>query len=157
VAAVLELDSSGPGPSIRAARLALGGVAHAPWRARRAEQALIGAPATREVFRQAAAAELEQARPVSGNEFKVPMAQGALVTVLCEARKAAPERARGPGGGEGGGHGGGGGGPGPPPRPPGGSGAGQKGGEGPRRLTGIPRGAVAPPPAVRDDRPRTRE
>ena len=101
VAAVLELDSSGPGPSIRAARLALGGVAHAPWRARRAEQALIGAPATREMFRQAAAAELEQARPVSGNEFKVPMAQGALVTVLSELARLPPERPAGPAADEG--------------------------------------------------------
>src|SRR5690625_2364400 len=100
-AAVRGRDSSGPGPSPRAARLALGGVAHAPWRARRAEQALIGAPATREVFRQAAAAELEQARPVSGNEFKVPMAQGALVTVLSELARLPPERPAGPAADEG--------------------------------------------------------
>src|SRR5699024_9837879 len=100
-AAVLELDSSGPGPSIRAARLALGGVAHGPWRAHRAEQALIGAPATREVLRQAAAAQLEHARPVSGNEFKVPMAQGALVTVLSELARLPPERPAGPAADEG--------------------------------------------------------
>src|SRR5699024_10642014 len=100
-AAGLALASGGPGPSPRAARLALGGVAHAPWRARRAEQALIGAPATREVFRQAAAAELEQARPVSGNEFKVPMAQGALVTVLSELARLPPERPAGPAADEG--------------------------------------------------------
>ena len=59
--------------------------------ARRAEEALLGAPATRRVFRQAAAAELEQARPVRGNEFKVPMAQGALVTVLSELAGLPPE------------------------------------------------------------------
>ena len=91
VAAVLDLDTSGPSPTIRAAQLALGGVAHAPWRAHRAEEVLTGAPATREVFRQAAAAELEQARPVAGNEFKVPMAQGALVTVLAELAGLPPE------------------------------------------------------------------
>ena len=69
---------------IRSAHLALGGVAHAPWRARRAEELLTGAPATRETFRAAAAAELEQARPVEGNEFKVTMAQGVMVSVLAE-------------------------------------------------------------------------
>ena len=92
VAAVLDLDSRGPAPTIAAARIALGGVAHAPWRARRAEEVLTGAPATREVFRRAAAAELEQARPVRGNEFKVPMAQGALVTVLSELAGLPPEQ-----------------------------------------------------------------
>ncbi|MGO1481103.1 MAG: FAD binding domain-containing protein, partial [Brachybacterium sp.] len=84
VAAVLDLDTSGPHPMIRSAHLALGGVAHAPWRARRAEELLTGAPATRETFRAAAAAELEQARPVEGNEFKVTMAQGVMVSVLAE-------------------------------------------------------------------------
>lgn len=84
VAAVLDLDTSGPHPMIRSAHLALGGVAHAPWRARRAEELLTGASATRETFRAAAAAELEQARPVEGNEFKVTMAQGVMVSVLAE-------------------------------------------------------------------------
>ena len=42
------------------------------------------APATRESFRRAAAAELERARPVAGNEFKVTMAQGVMVSVLAE-------------------------------------------------------------------------
>ena len=92
VAAVLDLDTEGPTPIIRSARLALGGVAHAPWRARRAEEILTGATATREVLRQAAAAELEAARPVRGNEFKVPMAQGALVTVLAELAGLPPEQ-----------------------------------------------------------------
>ncbi|OFT44010.1 molybdopterin dehydrogenase [Brachybacterium sp. HMSC06H03] len=84
VAAVLELDVEATQPTILSARIALGGVAHAPWRARRAEQLLAGAPATRESFRRAAAAELEQARPVVGNEFKVTMAQGVMVSVLAE-------------------------------------------------------------------------
>lgn len=92
VAAELDLDSSGPSPTIDSARIALGGVAHAPWRARRAEEVLTGAPATREVFRRAAAAELEAARPVRGNEFKVPMARGALVTVLAELAGLPPEQ-----------------------------------------------------------------
>lgn len=114
VAAVLDLEPGDPGPSyaepgdpgqrataprIRSARIALGGVAHAPWRARRAEELLAGAPATRETFRRAAAAELEQARPVEGNEFKIPMAQGVMVSVLAELAGLAedagePEEAR---------------------------------------------------------------
>lgn len=84
VAAVLDLDPDAAQPTVRSARIALGGVAHAPWRARRAEQLLAGAPATRESFRRAAAAELEQARPVEGNEFKVTMARGVMVSVLAE-------------------------------------------------------------------------
>ena len=84
VAAVVDLEGEGSSPVIGSARLALGGVAHAPWRARRAEEILTGAPATRAVLRRAVAAELEQARPVPGNEFKVRMARGALVTVLAE-------------------------------------------------------------------------
>ena len=84
VAAVLDLDPDAAQPTVRSARIALGGVAHAPWRARRAEQLLAGAPATRESFRRAAAAEIEQARPVEGNEFKVTMARGVMVSVLAE-------------------------------------------------------------------------
>jgi len=84
VAAVLDLDPDAAQPTVRSARIAFGGVAHAPWRARRAEQLLAGAPATRESFRRAAAAELEQARPVEGNEFKVTMARGVMVSVLAE-------------------------------------------------------------------------
>lgn len=84
VASVLDLDPDAAQPTVRSARIALGGVAHAPWRARRAEQLLAGAPATRESFRRAAAAELEQARPVEGNEFKVTMARGVMVSVLAE-------------------------------------------------------------------------
>jgi xanthine dehydrogenase YagS FAD-binding subunit len=96
VAAVLDVapgdqESGAPAPTIRSARLALGGVAHAPWRARRAEEILVRAPATRETFRRAAAAELEHARPVEGNEFKVPMAQGVLVSVLAELAGLAEE------------------------------------------------------------------
>ncbi|HLR95324.1 MAG TPA: xanthine dehydrogenase family protein subunit M [Jiangellaceae bacterium] len=78
VAAVLEVDDG----LVRTARIALGGLAHKPWRAERAEQALVGAPATEDTFRQAASRELEQARPLSGNEFKVPMARNTITAVL---------------------------------------------------------------------------
>jgi xanthine dehydrogenase YagS FAD-binding subunit len=63
-------------------RLALGGVATKPWRARRAEAELVGAPATPERFARAAAAELEHARPRRDNAFKVEFAQRALVRAL---------------------------------------------------------------------------
>lgn len=78
------MDTSGPVPVIREAAIALGGVAHKPWRARRAEELLRGAEATRETFRRAADAELEDAAVLDGNAFKVPMARGAFVTVLAE-------------------------------------------------------------------------
>jgi xanthine dehydrogenase YagS FAD-binding subunit len=67
---------------VRDARVALGGVAHKPWRAGRAEAALRDAPATVERFRAAAEAELAAARPLPGNEFKLPMARNTLVAVL---------------------------------------------------------------------------
>jgi xanthine dehydrogenase YagS FAD-binding subunit len=78
VAAVLELD----GDDVREVRIALGGVAHRPWRATVAEEALRGRPATEESFRAAAAAELEHAEPLADNAFKVPMARNTLVATL---------------------------------------------------------------------------
>jgi xanthine dehydrogenase YagS FAD-binding subunit len=69
---------------VRDTRLALGGVAHTPWRATRAEEALRGAPATERSFRDAAEAELARARPLSGNAFKVPLARGAIVRTLLD-------------------------------------------------------------------------
>lgn len=84
VAAVVDLDDSGPEPVIREASIALGGVAHKPWRARRAEAELRGARPSPETFRRAADAELEAATPLEGNEFKVPMTRGAIMTVLGE-------------------------------------------------------------------------
>ena len=69
-------------------RLALGGVAHKPWRATRAEQALRGAPATTEHFAQAAEAELAAARPLPGNAFKVPLARNVIVSTLLELMEA---------------------------------------------------------------------
>ncbi|MCT2591022.1 xanthine dehydrogenase family protein subunit M [Streptomyces sp. N2-109] len=78
VAAALELE----GGTVREIRLAFGGLAHKPWRARLAEEALRGAPATEESFRHAADVELAAARPRDGNAFKVPMARNTLVSVL---------------------------------------------------------------------------
>jgi len=69
---------------IRDVRIALGGVAHKPWRARKAEAALWGTPPTEDSFRAAAEAELADARPLSGNAFKVPLARNALVRTMLE-------------------------------------------------------------------------
>jgi xanthine dehydrogenase YagS FAD-binding subunit len=78
VAAALELD----GDRVADVRLALGGVAPKPWRAWRAEEALRGQPASDVSFRQAADAELADARPLAGNAFKVELARRTLVAVL---------------------------------------------------------------------------
>lgn len=67
---------------VEEARIAFGGLAHKPWRATRAEEALRGAPATDESFHSAADAELGDAEPLRDNAFKVPMARGTLAAVL---------------------------------------------------------------------------
>ncbi|HEU4321572.1 MAG TPA: xanthine dehydrogenase family protein subunit M [Roseiflexaceae bacterium] len=63
-------------------RLALGGVAHRPWRATRAEELLRGGPATPDAFAAAAEAELAAAEPSPGSEFKVELARQAMVATL---------------------------------------------------------------------------
>ncbi|TGE08536.1 FAD binding domain-containing protein [Hymenobacter fodinae] len=68
--------------TIRAARVALGGVGTQPWRSREAEQVLTGAPATEATFRAAAAAALRGAQPREHNRFKVELAQNTLVQAL---------------------------------------------------------------------------
>jgi xanthine dehydrogenase YagS FAD-binding subunit len=80
VAAAIDTD----GDTIRDVRLALGGVAHKPWRAVRAEEALCGGPATADAFAAAAEAELADAVPLSGNGFKVPLARRTIAAVLRE-------------------------------------------------------------------------
>src|SRR5437773_1619920 len=69
---------------VRDVRIAFGGVAHVPWRARKAEAVLRGAAATEEAFRQAADAELADAQPLRGNAFKVPLARNVLVRTLLD-------------------------------------------------------------------------
>ena len=81
VAAALEVAEDG---TISDVRLALGGVAHKPWRARTAEAALRGGPATRSSFLAAAEAELVDAAPLSHNGFKVELARRTIVAVLGE-------------------------------------------------------------------------
>jgi xanthine dehydrogenase YagS FAD-binding subunit len=81
VAAVLEVTGDG---TVRGCRLALGGVAHAPWRARRAERMLPGGRADAEAFGRAADAELSEAKPLPRNAYKVPLARNVIVATLQE-------------------------------------------------------------------------
>lgn len=80
VAAALEVKAG----KVRELRLALGGVAHKPWRAREAEQVLIGADANRSSFERAAEAELTRARGFQHNAFKIELARRTIVGVLEE-------------------------------------------------------------------------
>jgi xanthine dehydrogenase YagS FAD-binding subunit len=83
VSLAAALDVSGDG-TVRGCRLALGGVAHLPWRAARAERALIGAAATAEEFTRAADAELAEAQPLPRNGYKVTLARNLIVATLQE-------------------------------------------------------------------------
>jgi xanthine dehydrogenase YagS FAD-binding subunit len=69
-------------------RIALGGVAHKPWRASHAEAALNGQPAGERAFRAAAEAELAHAKPLRDNGFKVELAARTIVAVLNELQGA---------------------------------------------------------------------
>ncbi len=80
VAAALKTE----GGVIRDIRLALGGVAHKPWRASTAEQILRGSAPTAENFAKAAEAELAPAVPRSGNGFKIELAKRTIAAVLSE-------------------------------------------------------------------------
>jgi xanthine dehydrogenase YagS FAD-binding subunit len=72
------------GDTVRSCRIAFGGLAHAPWRAMRAEEVLRDVPASEESFVRAADAELEQARPLRDNGYKVTLARNLLVSTLGE-------------------------------------------------------------------------
>jgi xanthine dehydrogenase YagS FAD-binding subunit len=80
VAAAWRLDHG----VIQDLRIALGGVAHKPWRAVIAERLLTGAAPTPEAFAKAADAELESAQPCSGNAFKIELAKRTIASVLTE-------------------------------------------------------------------------
>ncbi|MEV4756417.1 xanthine dehydrogenase family protein subunit M [Micromonospora sp. NPDC049559] len=69
---------------VRDIRVALGGVAHKPWRATRVEEELRGGPVDPERFRAAAEAELAAAQPLPGNAFKVPLARNVIVRTLLD-------------------------------------------------------------------------
>jgi xanthine dehydrogenase YagS FAD-binding subunit len=78
VAAILDVRDG----VVADVRLALGGVAHKPWRAGAAEAALKGAPATESAFRAAARAELASARGLRDNAFKIELAERVIVDTL---------------------------------------------------------------------------
>jgi xanthine dehydrogenase YagS FAD-binding subunit len=80
VAAVLDA----PGGTVRRVRLAFGAVAHKPWRARTAEDLLLGAPATPEAFAHAVEAELSVAEPLRDNGYKVPLTRHLAVRLLTD-------------------------------------------------------------------------
>ena len=78
VAAALEVEDG----VVKDVRLALGGVAHKPWRATTLEQMLRGQPASASHFEAAARAEMADAKPLRDNAFKIPLAQRTMVAVL---------------------------------------------------------------------------
>lgn len=80
VSAALDVDDG----VVRDVRIVLGGVAHKPWRATKAEEALRGGPVNEANFRAAADIELAEAEALSGNAFKVPMARNVIARTLME-------------------------------------------------------------------------
>lgn len=86
-AAALELD----GGSIKEARLALGGVAHKPWRDTRAEASLRGQRPDRAAFAQAADIVLRDAHGFTHNAFKIELARRTIVRALTQAAQGTPQ------------------------------------------------------------------
>jgi xanthine dehydrogenase YagS FAD-binding subunit len=87
VAVGLELEGGG----IKEARIALGGVAHRPWRVTGAEERLKGQTAGRKAFGVAADAILEGATAFAHNGFKIELARRAIVRGLEQAAAATPQ------------------------------------------------------------------
>ena len=89
VAAALELDGSG---RVVEARIAMGGVAHRPWRLVEAEDSLRGKVPDREAALAAAAILLTGAKGYAGNAFKIELAPRVIVRALAEAALPQPDR-----------------------------------------------------------------
>jgi xanthine dehydrogenase YagS FAD-binding subunit len=87
-AAALRIENG----AMAEARVALGGVAMKPWRAREAEAILSGARPDAAVFQRAAEAALAQAKPSGDNAFKIELARRTLVRALTLAAAGTPER-----------------------------------------------------------------
>ena len=87
-AAALRIESG----RIAEARLALGGVAPKPWRAREAERILAGGRADAALFQRAAEAALAQAKPSGDNGFKIELARRIVARSLALAAAGTPER-----------------------------------------------------------------
>jgi xanthine dehydrogenase YagS FAD-binding subunit len=81
VAAALQVSGDG---TVADVRLALGGVAHVPWRARVAEERLRGAPAGEVAFAAALEAELAEAQPLADNGYKLALARQIAVRALLD-------------------------------------------------------------------------
>jgi xanthine dehydrogenase YagS FAD-binding subunit len=88
VAAVLRVSDGVVG----GVGLAFGALAHRPWRARRAEEALLGAAPTAAAFEHAVDLELSAAQPLRDNAYKVPLARGIALDVLSRLADTAPTR-----------------------------------------------------------------
>jgi xanthine dehydrogenase YagS FAD-binding subunit len=88
VAAGLRLD----GQRVAEARIALGGVALKPWRAREAERLLAGREPNRTAFGEAAQAALADAMPSGDNAFKIELARRMVIRTLSLAAAGTPER-----------------------------------------------------------------
>lgn len=82
VSAAIALDVEGG--RIGKVRIALGGVAHRPWRAEKAETLIAGEMASLELFRAAAEAELAEAKGRGRNDFKIPLAKRVMIATLME-------------------------------------------------------------------------
>ena len=87
VAAALELD----GDEIKEARIALGGVAHKPWRKDDAEARLRGQRANEKAFAEAAGLLLSGAKGFEHNAFKIGLAHRATIRALTQAARATPQ------------------------------------------------------------------
>ncbi|SFB90595.1 FAD binding domain-containing protein [Spirosoma endophyticum] len=77
------------GNTIRDVRLAMGGVAHKPWRLTKAEDFLRGKPATEANFKQAAALAMQGAKGYGENDFKLTLAPNSIIDALKTATKTA--------------------------------------------------------------------
>ncbi|WP_210486638.1 FAD binding domain-containing protein [Rufibacter aurantiacus] len=84
VAAALQIENN----TIKDARLAMGGVAHKPWRLTDAEKALVGKPATEQTFRQAAEIAMRGAKAFEHNQFKLKLGPNTIVQALKNAAAA---------------------------------------------------------------------
>jgi xanthine dehydrogenase YagS FAD-binding subunit len=80
IAAILEVENG----AVKTARLALGGVAHKPWRAYPAEELLQGSPANEETYRRAAEAALAGAQGYHHNAFKIELAKRLIASTLSD-------------------------------------------------------------------------
>jgi len=81
VAAALQMD----GDTVKTARIALGGVAHKPWRATATEQMLVGKPLSHDTLQRAAALAVRDAKGYRENSFKIELAQRAIIRAVSTA------------------------------------------------------------------------